>query len=49
MHCPVALVIGLEVDFVRSIFTILIWTIVVYFINRWLWKKGLKQYSGMGA
>jgi ABC-2 type transport system permease protein len=49
MHFPAALITGLEVDFVRSILTIFAWTIVVYFINRWLWKKGLKQYSGMGA
>ena len=49
MHFPAALITGLEVDFVRSILIIFAWTIVVYFINRWLWKKGLKQYSGMGA
>ena len=49
MHFPAALITGLEVDFVRSILTIFAWTVVVYWINRWLWKKGLKQYSGMGA
>jgi ABC-2 type transport system permease protein len=49
MHFPSALIIGLKVDFTRSILTILIWTIIFYILNRWLWKKGLKQYSGMGA
>lgn len=49
MHFPSALIVGLEVDFVRSILIILAWTIVFYILNRWLWKKGLKQYSGMGA
>ena len=49
MHFPAALIVGLEVNFWRSILIIITWTIVVYFLNRWLWKKGLKQYSGMGA
>ena len=49
MHFPAALLTGLEVDFIRGILTIFAWTVVVYFINRWLWKKGLKKYSGMGA
>ena len=49
MHFPAALIIGLEVDFMRGFITIFAWTFVIFFINRWLWKKGLKQYSGMGA
>ena len=49
MHFPAALIIGLEVNYIRSIGIIFAWAIVFYFLNRWLWKKGLKQYSGMGA
>ena len=49
MHFPAALIIGLDVNYARGIVTILIWAIAFYFLNRWLWKKGLKQYSGMGA
>jgi ABC-2 type transport system permease protein len=26
-----------------------IWFGVFWLINRWLWRKGLKQFSGMGA
>lgn len=25
------------------------WTIVFFILNRWLWRKGLKHYSAMGA
>jgi ABC-2 type transport system permease protein len=49
MHFPAALLIGLPVNMVRSILITIAWTILFYFLNRWLWRKGLKQYSGMGA
>jgi ABC-2 type transport system permease protein len=49
MHFPAALLIGLPVNMVHSILIMIAWTIVFYFLNRWLWRKGLKQYSGMGA
>ncbi|HHP7231480.1 MAG TPA: ABC transporter permease [Xenococcaceae cyanobacterium] len=49
MHFPAALLVGLEVNFFRSILIMLGWTILFFLANRWLWKKGLKQYSGMGA
>lgn len=49
MYFPSALIIGLKVDFWHSILVIAAWIIIFYFVNRWLWKKGLKQYSGMGA
>ncbi len=49
MHFPAALLVGLDVNLVRSSLIMLGWMIVFFIINRWLWKKGLKQYSGMGA
>ena len=49
IHFPAALLVGLPLNFVRSSFIILIWTILFFVVNRWLWKKGLKHYSGMGA
>jgi ABC-2 type transport system permease protein len=49
MHFPAALLVGLPVDFAKSIIIILGWTILFIIANRWLWHKGLKQYSGMGA
>lgn len=49
MHFPAALLTGLPVDLSKSIVMIIGWTILFLFLNRWLWRKGLKQYSGMGA
>jgi ABC-2 type transport system permease protein len=49
IHFPAALIIGLPVDFARGVVVISIWSIIFYFWNRYLWRKGLKKYSGMGA
>lgn len=49
MYFPAALLMGLPVNFGQSIVAILGWTIFFILVNRWLWRKGLKQYSGMGA
>ncbi len=49
MHFPAVLLMGLPVDFGRSILIMIGWTIAFIALNRWLWRKGLKQYSGMGA
>ena len=49
MHFPAILLMGLPVDFGRSILIMFAWTIIFIMLNRWLWRKGLKQYSGMGA
>ena len=49
MHFPAILLMGLPVDFGRSILIMFGWTIIFIVLNRWLWRKGLKQYSGMGA
>jgi ABC-2 type transport system permease protein len=49
MYFPAALLIGLPVDIVKSVLITIGWTILFYILNRWLWRKGLKQYSGMGA
>ncbi|HEY9608123.1 ABC transporter permease [Allocoleopsis sp.] len=49
IHFPAAILIGLPVDIVRSILVMLGWSLLFFILNRWLWRKGLKQYSGMGA
>ena len=49
MHFPAILLMGLPVDFGRSILIMFAWTTIFVVLNRWLWRKGLKQYSGMGA
>ncbi|MGB3695696.1 MAG: ABC-2 family transporter protein [Spirulinaceae cyanobacterium] len=49
MYFPAAIIVGLEVDIVQGILAILGWGLFFFIINRWLWRRGLKQYSGMGA
>ena len=49
MHFPATLLMGLPVNFFRSILIMFGWTTIFIVLNRWLWRKGLKQYSGMGA
>ena len=49
IHFPAAILIGIPVDVWRGIGVMLGWTLLFFIVNRWLWRKGLKQYSGMGA
>jgi ABC-2 type transport system permease protein len=49
VHFPAAIFIGLPVDIVRGVLMMLGWSLLFFLWNRWLWRKGLKQYSGMGA
>ena len=49
MHFPAVLLMGLPVEFGKSIAIMIAWGIAFLLLNRWLWRKGLKQYSGMGA
>lgn len=49
IHFPAALLVGIPVDVGRSLLVIGLWSGVFLVLNRWLWRKGLKQYSGMGA
>ncbi|NES84313.1 MAG: multidrug ABC transporter permease [Moorea sp. SIO2B7] len=49
VHFPAALLIDLPVNVIRGILVMLGWGLLFFLLNRWLWKRGLKQYSGMGA
>lgn len=49
LHFPASLLIGLPVDILRGILAMLGWIVLFFLCNRWLWRRGLKQYSGMGA
>lgn len=46
---PASILVGLPTNVGRSFLVILIWSIIFFGLNRWLWYRGLKQYSGMGA
>ncbi len=49
IYFPSALLIGLPVDLFGGIAFMIGWFIVFFFLNRLLWRRGLKRYSGMGA
>ncbi len=49
IHFPAAVLIGLPIDVVRGFLVMLGWGMLFLVLNRWLWRRGLKQYSGMGA
>lgn len=49
IHFPAALLVGLPVNVGRGLLTMLGWFLLFFLFNRWLWRRGLKQYSGMGA
>ncbi len=49
VYFPAALLVDLPVNFLQGILVILAWSIIFFLVNRWLWKKGLKHYSAMGA
>lgn len=49
VNIPAALLIGRPVAVGRSFLVMLAWGTVLFVLNRWLWRRGLRQYSGMGA
>jgi ABC-2 type transport system permease protein len=49
LNFPASILTGLQVDFIRSLGVMMLWLMIFFGINRWLWGKGLRQYSGMGA
>jgi ABC-2 type transport system permease protein len=49
VHFPAALLVGLRVVVGRGLPVMLGWGVVFFLLNRWLWRRGLKHYSGMGA
>ena len=49
VYFPAALLVGLDVQIKQGIGVMILWIVLCYTLNRWLWEKGLKQYSGMGA
>lgn len=49
VYFPAGILIGFPENIVRGIAVMLGWGLLFFILNRWLWRKGLKQYSGMGA
>jgi ABC-2 type transport system permease protein len=49
VYFPAAILVGLPVNIIPGLAIIAFWMTLFFIVNRWLWRKGLKQYSGMGA
>ncbi|WP_299493409.1 ABC-2 family transporter protein [Acaryochloris sp. IP29b_bin.137] len=49
IYFPVSLFVGLPTPIAKSFLVMLLWCGLGLVINRWLWRRGIKQYSGMGA
>ncbi|MDJ0601982.1 MAG: ABC-2 family transporter protein [Crocosphaera sp.] len=49
VYFPASLLSNHSLKIFIGFLIMLAWIIIFFVLNRWLWKKGLKQYSGMGA
>ncbi len=49
IYYPAQLLIGKGVPLVRGALVLFAWGVGAYLLYRYLWKKGLRQYSAMGA
>lgn len=49
VYFPSQILVGMPVQVAEGLTIILIWFIGFVVINRLLWRRGLKQYTGMGA
>lgn len=49
IYFPAAILVGLPVNVGRGLLVMAGWSVLFFIANRWLWRRGLKQYSGMGA
>jgi ABC-2 type transport system permease protein len=49
VYFPASLLVGIPVNVAQGFLVIIGWSVMMWIINRWLWRRGLKHYSGMGA
>lgn len=49
INFPASVLVGLPVDWGQGLLVMGLWSGLFWVVNRWLWRRGLKQYSGMGA
>jgi ABC-2 type transport system permease protein len=49
IHFPASLITGLPVNVGQGFAVPLLWFGLFFGLNRWLWRQGLRHYSGMGA
>lgn len=49
INFPASILVGLPVNVGQGLCIMVGWIILFFGLNRWLWRRGLKRYSGMGA
>jgi ABC-2 type transport system permease protein len=49
IYFPVSLLVGLPTPVAKGFMIMLMWCGLGLVVNRWLWRRGIKHYSGMGA
>jgi ABC-2 type transport system permease protein len=49
INFPASILIGLPVNVGQGLLIMIGWIAIFWVLNRWLWRRGLRQYSGMGA
>jgi ABC-2 type transport system permease protein len=49
LNFPASLLVGLPTDVARGFLSLIGWILFFLGLNRLLWRRGLKRYSGMGA
>ncbi|MTJ15292.1 multidrug ABC transporter permease [Anabaena sp. UHCC 0187] len=49
INFPASILVGLPVDLTRGFLSIIGWFLIFLGANRFLWRRGLRRYSGMGA
>jgi ABC-2 type transport system permease protein len=49
IYFPATLLINRPENVAQGFVAMVLWSLAFWGLNRWLWRQGLKQYSGMGA
>lgn len=49
VYFPASIFVGLPGNYLHGFLIALAWIALFYGLNRWLWRRGLRHYSGMGA
>lgn len=47
-YIPVRILMGKPIDVGLSLFILFLWSLILFFCVQWIWKKGLKLYTGAG-
>ncbi|MBF2071974.1 ABC transporter permease, partial [Fischerella thermalis] len=49
INFPASILVGIPVNLTQGLLSMIGWIVLFLGLNRWLWRQGLKRYSGMGA